>query len=186
MSRCTLCISLNAAAVVAASASQAATPTSSSTPSATRSRTASQTPSTSWTASQTRTVSRTASQTPTHSVSSTRTRSPPIRVNGYSGTGLDPCSRGLTTMYPFGARTADLLGAVGDDENSITLSWTGAPFKFVGVNYNVMYFSTNAWLSFMTDDVGISGVLFPTYYNAVGGNVTCVLSCSRVITTLLS
>ena len=90
-----------------------------------------------------------------------------LTPNSYSGTGTDPCSRGLVYMYPFGAATSDSLGNTGDDNNCIAMSWGGTPFKFYGVNYNLMYFSTNSWLCFTTNDASLSGILFPSYTNPV-------------------
>lgn len=110
-----------------------------------------------------------------------------LAPRAYSGTGTDPCSQGLATMYPFGASTSDAIGSTGDDDNAVTLSWAGAPFKFFGRNYNVLYFSTNAWLCFTADDGAYTGTLFPTYaYPVCGvervhmvGHAPCVTPCCR-------
>ena len=90
-------------------------------------------------------------------------------LTGYSGTLTDTCSRGLANMYPFGVATSDSIGATGDDGNSISLSWAGTPFKFFGVSYTTMYFSTNGWLCFSLSDTALSGPIFPTYANPVSG-----------------
>jgi hypothetical protein len=109
------------------------------------------------------------SQTPSISFTPTQSRTPPRRLSCalYSGLGSDPCCQGLTTLYAFGLSASDSVGATGDDSNAVTLSWAGIPFKFFGVNYNAMYFSTNGWLCFTTSDTSFSSIVFPTYVNPV-------------------
>jgi hypothetical protein len=81
-------------------------------------------------------------------------------------------------MYPFGVAASDATGALGDDINAVTLTWTGTPFKFLGVNYSAMYFSTNGWLCFTTSDSTFSSVAFPTYTNPVSFGVVKSVFCS--------
>ena len=91
----------------------------------------------------------------------------PLLPSLYSGSGTDTCSHGLTTMYPFGVATADSVGTGGDAVNAVTLSWSGTPFKFYGTSYYQMYFSTNGWLCFTTNDNTPTGRVFPSYSNPV-------------------
>lgn len=82
----------------------------------------------------------------------------------YNGGVIDRCSRGLTSLYPFGAAAGDLTGTPGDDATAGTSVWVGTPFKFLGVNYNAFSFSTNGWLTFNSaDPTTYVPVPFPTY-----------------------
>jgi hypothetical protein len=120
------------------------------------------------TPSQSPSRTQTPSVTPSVSLSPTQTRSLPARLDcsQYSGTGFDPCCKGLTTMYPFGP-VSDATGTPNDDQLSFTQSWSGTPFRFFGVNYVSINANPNGWLCFTLADTSYTSVLFPSYTEAV-------------------
>ena len=82
----------------------------------------------------------------------------------YNGGVSDPCARGLTSLYPFGAAAADQTGTPGDDVTAGSSVWVGTPFRFLGVDYNAFSFSTNGWLTFNSADPNTYvPVPFPAY-----------------------